>query len=117
MNKSEFDLNLAVIIGINEYQNNISALATARQDAEAIARLLETEYQYQVILITDTTEIQPSFERLHRFFEQDLPDRIQSSQSTRLIFYFAGHGIAEGSDRGPSGYLIPQNAKLGDVAT
>jgi WD40 repeat protein len=117
MDTSEFQLNVAVVIGINDYQNNISQLSTARQDAEAIARLLETEYQYQVILITDATEIQPSFDRLHQFFEQDLPDRIQSPQSTRLIFYFAGHGIAEGSDRGPSGYLIPQNAKLGDVAT
>jgi WD40 repeat protein len=117
MDTSEFQLNVAVVIGINDYQNNISQLSTARQDAESIARLLETEYQYEVILITDTTEIQPSFEQLHQFFEQDLPDRIQSPQSTRLIFYFAGHGIAEGSDRGPAGYLIPQNAKLGDVST
>lgn len=117
MNNSEFALNLAIVIGINDYQNNISALATARQDAEAIAHLLKTSYQYQVILITDETEIQPTFERLQQFFNQDLPKYIQSPDSTRLLLYFAGHGIAEASDRGPAGYLIPQNAKLGDVST
>ncbi len=37
MNTSEFKLNLAVVIGINDYQNGIPALGTARQDAEAIA--------------------------------------------------------------------------------
>jgi hypothetical protein len=37
MNISEFKLNLAVVIGINDYQNGIPALETARQDAEAIA--------------------------------------------------------------------------------
>jgi hypothetical protein len=37
MKPSEFKLNLAVVIGINDYQNGIPALGTARQDAEAIA--------------------------------------------------------------------------------
>jgi Caspase domain len=54
MSTSEFKLNLAVVIGINDYQNGISTLGTARQDAEAIAKILETDYQYQVQLITDT---------------------------------------------------------------
>ena len=37
MNLSEFKLNLALVIAINDYQNGIPALGTARQDAEAIA--------------------------------------------------------------------------------
>jgi hypothetical protein len=37
MNSSPFNLNLALVIGINDYQNGISALGTAKQDAEAIA--------------------------------------------------------------------------------
>jgi hypothetical protein len=53
MNTSEFKLNLAVVIGINDYRNGISELGTARQDAEAIAKILETDYQYQVHLITE----------------------------------------------------------------
>jgi hypothetical protein len=37
MNPSPFNLNLALVIGINDYQNGIPALGTAKQDAEAIA--------------------------------------------------------------------------------
>jgi uncharacterized caspase-like protein len=34
-----------------------------------------------------------------------------------LLFYFAGHGVALNGDDGPQGYLIPQDAKLGDTKT
>jgi hypothetical protein len=36
MNPLPFNLNLAYLIVINDYQNGIPALGTARQDAEAI---------------------------------------------------------------------------------
>jgi hypothetical protein len=39
MNPSLFNLNLALVIGINDYQNGIPALGTAKQDAEAVALL------------------------------------------------------------------------------
>ena len=48
MNSSEFKLTLAVVIGINNYQNGIPTLGTARQDAEAIAEILERDYEYQL---------------------------------------------------------------------
>jgi hypothetical protein len=35
MNPSTFNLNLAVVIGINDYGNGISSLGTAKEDAEA----------------------------------------------------------------------------------
>ena len=53
MNTSEFKLNVAIVIGINTYQNGIPILGTARQDAEAIAEILERDYHYQVHLITE----------------------------------------------------------------
>jgi uncharacterized caspase-like protein len=34
-----------------------------------------------------------------------------------LFFYFAGHGIALPGEEGPQGYLIPQDAKLGNTKT
>lgn len=37
MTPSEFKLNLALVIGINDCQNGIPVLGTARQDAEVIA--------------------------------------------------------------------------------
>jgi hypothetical protein len=44
MNPSPFNLNLALVIGINDYQNGISPLGTARQDAEAIAFMKENDF-------------------------------------------------------------------------
>ncbi|MCG8363795.1 MAG: hypothetical protein MJA27_10755 [Pseudanabaenales cyanobacterium] len=42
-----------------------------------------------------------------------LPPLIETSD--RLLFYFAGHGIALNGEDGPEGYLIPQDARLGKV--
>jgi WD40 repeat protein/energy-coupling factor transporter ATP-binding protein EcfA2 len=114
MNTSEFKLNLAVVIGINDYRNGIPALGTARQDAEAIATILETEYHYQVHLITEN---QATAYNLRQWLDTELPEVIKKVTPSRLLFYFAGHGIALNGDDGPQGYLIPQDAKLGDVST
>jgi WD40 repeat protein/energy-coupling factor transporter ATP-binding protein EcfA2 len=114
MNSSEFKLNLAVVIGINDYQNGIPILGTARQDAEAIATILQTNYQYQVHLITDN---QATAHNLRQWLETELPNVTKKVTPSRLLFYFAGHGIALNGDDGPQGYLIPQDAKLGDVST
>jgi hypothetical protein len=114
MNASEFKLNLAVVVGINDYQNGIPPLGTARQDAEAIAAILRTDYHYQVHLLT---EDQATAQNLNQWLETDLPEAIKQDNPSRLLFYFAGHGIALNGDEGPQGYLIPQDAKLGEVST
>jgi hypothetical protein len=117
MKNSEFNLNLAIVIGINNYQNGIPTLGTARQDAEAIAHLLETDYHFQVHLITDKTDTQATSQNLKTWLETKLPEIMKTATPSRLLFYFAGHGIALNGDEGPQGYLIPQDAKLGDVST
>ena len=114
MNPSEFNLNLAVVIGINDYHNGIPSLGTAKQDAEAIAAILENDYNYQVHLLTDS---QATGQALKNWLETELPQQLEKVNPSRLVFYFAGHGIALNGDDGPQGYLIPQNAKLGDAAT
>lgn len=117
MHTSEFKLNVAVVIGINSYQNGIPQLGTARQDAEAIAQILKTEYQYDVTLITDATNPQATRQNLQWWLEIGLLKATATVTPSRLLFYFAGHGIALNGDDGPQGYLIPQDAKLGDVST
>jgi WD40 repeat protein len=117
MNSSEFKLNLAVVVGINDYQNGVPALGTARQDAEAIAKILRDDYHYRVTLITDTTSTPATLENLRRVLEINLPAVMRTVNPSRLLFYFAGHGIALNGEDGPQGYLIPSDAKLGDVST
>jgi uncharacterized caspase-like protein len=114
MNPSPFNLNLALVIGINDYQHGIPALGTAKQDAEAIAKTLKNDYKYEVHPLTDS---KATGQALKNWLETELPKRLEKDHPSRLMFYFAGHGIALNGDDGPQGYLIPQDAKLGEVAT
>ena len=110
---TSFKRSLAVVIGINQYQNKIPKLQTARRDAEVLAQILAKEHQYdEVILITDETECKPTLKNLLTLLEERLPKEIQPTKDDRLLFYFAGHGIARDSDKGPAGYLVPQDADL-----
>ncbi|MBW4448179.1 MAG: caspase family protein [Spirirestis rafaelensis WJT71-NPBG6] len=110
---TSFKRSLAVVIGINEYHNKIPKLQTARRDAEVLAQILSEEHQYdEVILITDNTECKPTLKNLLTLLEERLPKEIQLTKDDRLLFYFAGHGIARDSDKGPAGSLVPQDADL-----
>lgn len=50
-----------------------------------------------------------------RLLEEFLPQNVRASD--RLIFYFAGHGIALNSNDGLEGFLIPQDGRLGDTSS
>ena len=109
---SQFRRNLAIIIGINNYQHGIPTLRTATQDAEKIAKILQEQHGYKIWGLLDG---QATLAGCLRLLEEFLPHKIQ--ESDRLIFYFAGHGIALNGDDGPEGFLIPQDAQLGDTNT
>lgn len=118
MTEINFKRNLAVVIGINEYQNGISRLKTAVPDAIKIANILKQSYQYQLIHPDLKTEAildrDATIDRFRTLFTQTLPQQIQPNKSDRLLVYFAGHGIARNSDTGPEGYLIPQDGNTND---
>ncbi|WP_026732865.1 nSTAND1 domain-containing NTPase [Fischerella sp. PCC 9605] len=109
---SEFSRNLAFVIGINNYGNGISSLQNAVNDAKKLVEILRTKHGYQVWVCLDEIA---TLSNLKKFLEQTLPQQIKADD--RLLFYFAGHGIALNGDDGPQGYLIPQDAKLGDTKT
>ena len=89
--------HIAVIIGINQYGQGIPPLQTAVNDAQALANLLTQEHHYQTYLFLDG---QASRSALYELLEKTLPDLVQGEEATqggeasRLLFYFAGHGIA-----------------------
>ncbi|KAF3890468.1 MULTISPECIES: nSTAND1 domain-containing NTPase [Nostocales] len=107
-----FSRNLAFIIGIDNYQNGIFPLQTAINDAKKLVELLKEKHQYQVWVYLDEDA---TLDNLIHLLEKTLLQEVQSGD--RLLFYFAGHGIALNSEDGPHGYLVPQNAKLGDTRT
>ncbi|MBW4546791.1 MAG: caspase family protein, partial [Symplocastrum torsivum CPER-KK1] len=117
---AEIKRSLAVVIGINQYVNGIPALKTAVNDVRKIAHILETKYQYEVLRLLDEDATGTQLRELFAAFEQQtlpLPDgsKTQLHPDDRLLFYFAGHGIAldalDNAD-GPMGFLVPQDARM-----
>ncbi|WP_413168070.1 caspase family protein [Capilliphycus salinus ALCB114379] len=112
MSSPIFQRNLAVVIGINNYQDGVPTLKTPVNDAQTLAKILQTQHDYKVDLLLNQQAQRNSFIHL---FEEVLPKQIAAND--RLLFYFAGHGIALNGEDEPEGYLIPQDARLGDVST
>jgi hypothetical protein len=96
--RSNFERNLAVFIGINNYQNGIYKLSTAVHDATALPNILETEYQYQEVIRLFPPHGEATVKNLKELLSVTLPNPIKPTEGDRLIFYFAaGHGIARNS--------------------
>ena len=111
--RSDFAHNLAYVIGINDYSNGIPPLRTAVADAEKLGHLLRSSHDYKVRLFPrDAT---PSAANLRKLLNSTIPQDVGSND--RVIFYFAGHGIALDGDDGPEGYLVPEDASRDDKSS
>ncbi|MEM7655446.1 MAG: caspase family protein [Bacteroidota bacterium] len=97
-----FKNSFAFLIGNDEYLH-VAKLSTAVQDARDIKELLEQEHQYQVEFFQDTTQadLRAVFARMEEVITEE----------DRVIFYYAGHGIAFESETNPQGYLVPVDAE------
>ncbi|MBD2165561.1 PD40 domain-containing protein [Calothrix membranacea FACHB-236] len=109
---SEFSRNLAFIVGINNYTNGISPLQNAVDDAKKLVEILREKHEYKVWVCLDEVA---TLKNLNQLLEKTLAEQVR--ENDRLLFYFAGHGIALNGDDGPTGYLIPQDAKLNATET
>ncbi len=107
-----FARSIAIVIGIDQYANGIPALRTAANDARRLGSLLSSEHGYEVISLLDGDATK---ERLTTLLTEELPSCI--SADDRVLFYFAGHGVARDGDDGPNGFLLPVNAARGDDTT
>lgn len=106
-----FDRNLAVIIGINRYQSSaIRDIATAINDASAIADVLANDYGYEQVNILRLFDGEATLSGIRQLLQDTLPQQLKPSIGDRLIVYFVGHGLSRSSEDGPEGYLIPHDA-------
>lgn len=98
---------LAVVVGINAYSQGVPALTSAVHDARAVAAVLAEAQGYEVTLLLDG-------EATLAGIRAALLRTVEAARGhDRVIFYFAGHGIAEDAGPegdGPRGYFLPHDA-------
>src|SRR5437868_293464 len=97
-----FSQNLAYVIGINDYVGGIPVLRSAVNDVARLAEILSDEQRidcYKVNLSVKAEET--TFQALNQLLCQTLPKDIGADD--RVLFYFAGHGVAQDGDDGPEG--------------
>ena len=102
---------LALVIGIDPYGSGIPPLQSARHDASTLAELLRTQHGYEVTCLLDGAATKA---RCHEALQALIAG---AGPSDRVVFYFAGHGLADtvaDPARGPSGFLIPADARRDD---
>lgn len=102
-----FQNSHAFIVGINDYAH-LSKLTTAINDALVLARRLENHHAYTV----HEPMLNADKEELMEYFQETIPQKVGAED--RVLFYFAGHGIALDSEEGPNGYLVPADARPGE---
>lgn len=103
---TQFTQNIAVIIGINDYENGIEPLKTAVNDARVLEKILKDKYEYEIIELK-----QPTLVELRNLLNHTLPGVVKSNEKIRLLFYFAGHGKLDKQGDGSVGYIVPQDAR------
>ncbi len=90
----------ALVIGNNQYQT-LGDLKIAAGDAQAIARLLDERYGFQVELLIDATR--------YDIISAMARKRAVLTENDNLLIYYAGHGILD-VDSG-EGYWLPIDAE------
>ena len=100
-----FDRSVAVLIGIDHYENGVPRLRTPVSDAEALASVLRRDHGFEAQVHANEAA---TLDRI-RTVLASLSGQVGSND--RLFFYFGGHGIALDGVDGPQGYLLPQDAQ------
>lgn len=113
--QQHFQANIAVVIGINDYEH-VRGLKTARADAAYLATLLRDDRQRRDELdrykLFERYDQEATADAIHELLTTLLPAEVKAAgPHARVLFYFAGHGDAEYTDNTIKGYLFPQDAQ------
>lgn len=101
-----FTTSHAFLIGINAYEH-LTPLSTAVNDATVIAERLANQHGFQV----HPPLLDADHKRIRKLLTVDIPKLV--GEDDRVLFYFAGHGIALDSEAGPNGYLVAADTQAG----
>lgn len=106
----QFAHHYAFIIGIDAYEK-VSSLSTAVNDAKKVAEVLKDKHHFEVI----PPLLDPKGSAIRTLLHDTMPKVVGNDD--RVVFYFAGHGIASDGDDGPTGYIAPADADTADMKT
>jgi uncharacterized caspase-like protein len=93
----------ALVIGINSYIE-LPALETAVHDAQTVAQVLETNYDFDVTLLLDAKRT--DIRRAMALYRRNL------SEDDNLLIYYAGHGWND--EQAQEAYWLPVDAEPDD---
>lgn len=105
-----FSRHHAFIVGIDAYEK-VSVLKTAVNDARRLAQVLAEKQHFGV----HAPLLNARGDGLRTLLRDTMAGLVAADD--RVLFYFAGHGIAADGDDGPAGYLVPADADPLDLKT
>ncbi len=104
MADSFFARSLAAVVGIDGYRDDIPPLENAVRDAEKLAERLKNRHGYRIRSLTENVTVARFLSFLDRL-------RADVGGGDRVLFYFAGHGIAPDVQLRRPGCFVFQNAR------
>lgn len=113
--RAEYANSWALVIGINAYQR-VPPLQHAREDAEAVAQVLQQRFAFhpdRINLLLDEQATRDAIREHYLAFA----DPMRTGPDDRLIVFFAGHGHTATGRRGEVGFLVPVDGAADDVNT
>ncbi|HKS36557.1 MAG TPA: caspase family protein, partial [Verrucomicrobiae bacterium] len=111
--KPEYSSSHALIIGINDYKH-ASPLNHAVEDATAIAAAIQKSFGFQsenVKLLLDTAATKANILSTYFGYEKT------AEPDSRLLIFFAGHGITKAGRYRDAGFLVPCDGNDHDLST
>lgn len=97
---------LAVVIGIARHEQTRLDLRTPDRDARDLELLLRERLGWRTILLCNE---ETTLGRLKDLLEREMPEK--TNENSRVLVYFAGHGLVTDSQTQPKAYLVPHDAR------
>jgi hypothetical protein len=113
--KKYYKRSHAIVIGISKYKEETS-LSNAYNDAAAIKRVLEDNYNFDNVITLFNEEA--TADKIRELLQDTLRDESTIGTKDRVLIYYSGHGKLR-TDTKPNGeeiktgYIIPYDSRLG----
>lgn len=106
--------NHLLVIGIDDYQNEIPKLNNAVRDATTFKDILLKQYQFEPKNVTMLLNQEATLINIKKTFFNVLKNL---TEDDNLIFYYSGHGELKLYGKSKRGYWIPADAVLNEDYT